>query len=153
MAAGRLGGKVAIVTGAAKGQGEGAARRFAAEGAKVALLDVLDPLGKSVAEEIAASGGEALSLHCDVSRESDVARAVERTVAHFGGLDVLYNNAAILRFGRKIADLDVEEWELGRIPVGQRRRPARGRRDRRALAGARRQRCDGPYGRGSRTSA
>ncbi len=110
--AGRLPGKVAILTGAARGQGAGVARAFAAEGAGVALLDVLDEAGQGVAREIAAAGGRALYLHCDVSREPDVAAAVERVVAHFGGLDVLYNNAAIqLGFGRRIAELPVAEWE------------------------------------------
>ncbi len=109
--AGRLEGKVAIVTGAAKGQGEGVARRFAGEGARVALLDVLDDAGKRVTEEILGGGGEAAYFHCDVSREPDVARAVEATVERFGGLDVLYNNAAIIAYGRKIADLPVEDWD------------------------------------------
>jgi hypothetical protein len=111
MADGRLEGKVAIVTGAAKGQGEGVARRFAAEGARVALLDVLDEAGKRVAEAIGRAGGEAIFLHCDVSRQSDVAAAVEGAVERFGGLDILYNNAAIVAYGRKVADLSVEDWD------------------------------------------
>ena len=111
MADPRLVGKVAIVTGAAKGQGEGVARRFAAEGARVALLDVLDEVGKRTAEAIERAGGEAIFLHCDVSRQGDVAAAVEESVERFGGLDILYNNAAIVTYGRKVADLSVEDWD------------------------------------------
>src|SRR3954463_1794752 len=89
---GRLDGKVAIVTGAARGQGEAEARRFAAEGAKVVLGDVLDDLGKQVAEDI---GDSAAYVHLDVSRESDWAGAIE-AAARFGALSVLVNNAAII---------------------------------------------------------
>ncbi len=108
---GRLAGKVAIVTGAAKGQGEGVARMFAAEGARVALFDILDDPGKRVAESIAGAGGEALFVHCDVSQVDEVSDAVELAASHFGGLDILYNNAAVIRYGRKLADLPVEEWD------------------------------------------
>ena len=111
MASGRLSGKVAFVTGAARGQGEGVARAFAAEGARVALADVLDEGGERVAREIAQSGGAARFFHCDVSREADVSAAIDGAAAHFRGLDVLYNNAAIIAYGRKIADLKVEDWD------------------------------------------
>src|SRR5262245_3067409 len=111
MTDGRLAGKVAIVTGAARGQGEGVAHRFAAEGARVALLDVLDEAGKRTAEAIGRAGGEAIFVHCDVSRSGDVAAAVDDTVERFGGLDILYNNAAIVAYGRKVADLSVEDWD------------------------------------------
>ncbi len=109
--AGRLEGRVAIVTGAAKGQGAAVAQRFAAEGARVALLDVLDDAGKATAEAIARAGGSAFYAHCDVSREADVAGAVAGAAERFGGLDVLYNNAAVIRYGRKLAELPVEEWD------------------------------------------
>ena len=106
--AGRLDGKVAIVTGAARGQGEGVARAFVAEGARVALLDVLDDLGSSVA---ASLGPAARYFHCDISREDDVRAAVDGTVTHFGKLDVLYNNAAVITYGNRIADMPVEQWD------------------------------------------
>ena len=111
MASGRLAGKVAIVTGAAKGQGEGVARRFAAEGARVALLDVLDDMGETVAREITAAGGQARFLHCDLAEETQVAAAVDAATQAFGGLDILYNNAAIIAYGRRIADLRSEDWD------------------------------------------
>jgi NAD(P)-dependent dehydrogenase (short-subunit alcohol dehydrogenase family) len=106
--AGRLDGKVAVVTGAARGQGEGVARAFAAEGARVALLDILDEAGARVAAEI---GPRARYFHCDLARESDIAAAVDGAAAHFGGLDVLYNNAAVITYGRRIADLPTEQWD------------------------------------------
>jgi NAD(P)-dependent dehydrogenase (short-subunit alcohol dehydrogenase family) len=106
--AGRLAGKVAIVTGAARGQGEGVARAFVAEGARVALFDVLDDAGAAVA---ASLGAGARYVHCDISREDDVRAAVAATVAHFGKLDVLYNNAAVITYGNRIADMPVEQWD------------------------------------------
>jgi NAD(P)-dependent dehydrogenase (short-subunit alcohol dehydrogenase family) len=111
VAAGRLADKVAVITGAARGQGEGVARLFAAEGARVALLDRLDEAGGRVAAAIEAAGGLARFFHCDVSRESEVAAAIDGAAAEFGGLDVLYNNAAVIAYGRKIGDLAVEEWD------------------------------------------
>jgi NAD(P)-dependent dehydrogenase (short-subunit alcohol dehydrogenase family) len=106
--AGRLAGKVAIVTGAARGQGAGVARAFVAEGAKVALFDVLDDAGAAVA---ASLGAAARYFHCDISHEEDVRAAVAATVAHFGKLDVLYNNAAVITYGNRIADMPVEQWD------------------------------------------
>lgn len=90
---GRLDGKVAIISGAARGQGEAEARLFAAEGAKVVLGDVLDDLGEAVAADI---GDAARYVHLDVSNPDDWARAVE-TATSLGRYQVLVNNAAILR--------------------------------------------------------
>ncbi|MER3453373.1 MAG: 3-alpha-hydroxysteroid dehydrogenase [Acidimicrobiia bacterium] len=88
---GRLDGKVAIVTGAARGQGEAEARLFAREGAKVVLGDVLDDVGRAVASDI---GAAATYVHLDVRSEKDWARALDAAAA-FGPLTVLVNNAAI----------------------------------------------------------
>jgi 3alpha(or 20beta)-hydroxysteroid dehydrogenase len=91
---GRFDGKVAIVTGAARGQGEAEARAFAAEGAKVVLGDVLDAEGEAVAADI---GAAARYVHLDVSQESDWAKAVAAALELGGRIDALVNNAAILR--------------------------------------------------------
>ncbi|TVT19555.1 glucose 1-dehydrogenase [Amycolatopsis rhizosphaerae] len=90
---GRLDGKVALITGAARGQGAAAARKFVAEGAKVMVADIIDDEGKRLADEIGA-----LYQHLDVSQEADWAAAVERVLAEYGQLTVLVNNAGILHF-------------------------------------------------------
>ncbi|HYV57721.1 MAG TPA: glucose 1-dehydrogenase [Candidatus Nitrosopolaris sp.] len=108
MVDGRLAGKVAIVTGAARGQGAGVARLFAAEGARVALLDILDDAGERLAAELGPAAGY---FHCDLAREVDVVAAVDGAAARFGGLDVLYNNAAVITYGRQIADLPTAQWD------------------------------------------
>jgi len=90
---GRLDGKVAIITGAARGQGEAEARLFASEGAKVVLGDVIDRDGEQVAAGI---GGNARYVHLDVSQEADWAAAVE-VASGMGVLSALVNNAAVIR--------------------------------------------------------
>jgi 3alpha(or 20beta)-hydroxysteroid dehydrogenase len=89
---GRLDGKVALVSGAARGMGQAEARLFAAEGAKVAVCDIVDDEGKAVAEEI---GAAAIYQHLDVTREEDWSTATAATLAAFGRIDVLVNNAGI----------------------------------------------------------
>jgi 3alpha(or 20beta)-hydroxysteroid dehydrogenase len=91
---GRLSGKVAIVTGGARGQGAAEARLFASEGAKVVIGDVLDEEGRLVAKDI---GSAAVYHHHDVTAESEWAEIVRLAVDTFGGLDVLVNNAGIFR--------------------------------------------------------
>ncbi|WP_272545471.1 glucose 1-dehydrogenase [Burkholderia cepacia] len=90
----RLEGKVALITGAARGQGEAEARRFVAEGARVVIADVLDDAGRRVAAEL---GDAARFQHLDVTSEAGWQAAVDATLAHFGRLDILVNNAAILK--------------------------------------------------------
>ncbi|MBK7948028.1 MAG: SDR family oxidoreductase [Deltaproteobacteria bacterium] len=104
---GRLAGKVAIITGAARGTGEETARRFAAEGASVVLADVLDALGESAAARI--GGGAAVYRRLDVTREQDWAEVVAFAEARFGRLDVLVNNAAILHMA-PIETTRLEDW-------------------------------------------
>ena len=111
MTGGRLKGKVAVVTGAAKGQGEGIARRFVDEGARVALLDVLVEAGEVTAAALVDTGAEARFFPCDVADEAQVRAAIDGAVQSFGGLDILYNNAAIIGYGRRIADLATAEWD------------------------------------------
>lgn len=102
---GRLEGKVALITGAARGQGEAEARLFASQGAKVVLADVLDDDGEKVAADI---GDAARYVHLDVSNEADWAGAIA-AAEELGPLNVLVNNAAILRF-TAIADTTLEEY-------------------------------------------
>lgn len=91
----RLKNKIALVTGAASGMGESAARIFAAEGAKVVAADVLEKEGNAVAASIVAAGGEAMFLRLDVSDEEQWREAVRVIVKRYGRLDVLVNNAGI----------------------------------------------------------
>jgi 3alpha(or 20beta)-hydroxysteroid dehydrogenase len=104
--AGRLEGKVALISGASKGQGEAEARLFLAEGAAVVLGDVLDTEGEAVA---ASLGDRARYVHLDVSNEDDWQRAVRTAGDTFGGLDVLINNAGIIRIGM-MADVSLDEY-------------------------------------------
>jgi NAD(P)-dependent dehydrogenase (short-subunit alcohol dehydrogenase family) len=90
---GRLDGKVALITGAGSGMGRVAAERFAAEGAKVAVVDVAEH--PEVVEAVAGAGGEAISVAADVRELAAVRAAVAATVDAFGGLHVLYNNAGV----------------------------------------------------------
>jgi NAD(P)-dependent dehydrogenase (short-subunit alcohol dehydrogenase family) len=91
----RLAGKVALISGGARGQGAVEARLFAREGAKVVIGDLLEEAGRQVEAEINASGGACLFVRLDVTREEDWQRAVEATIARFGTLNVLVNNAGI----------------------------------------------------------
>ena len=91
----RLDGKVALISGGARGQGAAEARLFVREGAKVAIGDILDTEGKQIEADINESGGECLFVHLDVTSEEDWLHAVESTVRRFGKLDVLVNNAGI----------------------------------------------------------
>src|SRR2546423_14989689 len=103
---GKLDGKVALISGAARGQGEAEARAFVAEGAKVVLGDVLDDLGKKVAEDL---GGDAVYVHLDVTKQGDWEEAVRTAQSVFGKLDVLINNAGILRLGL-LVDMSLEDY-------------------------------------------
>ncbi len=92
----RLEGKVALITGAAGGIGRVAAELFANEGARVVIADVVDEQGAATVEAIRARGGDAAYVHADVSDADQAAAMVDFTVATYGGLHVLYNNAGIL---------------------------------------------------------
>lgn len=106
----RLAGKSAIVTGGAGGIGRATSLAFAAEGARVAVVDVAPGAAEAVAEEIRAAGGTALALTADVSDEADIERVVADTVAAFGSLDVVFNNAGIIRRTTAV-ETTAEEWD------------------------------------------
>ena len=108
---GRFDGKVALVSGGARGQGAAEARAFAAEGARVVFGDILDREGAAVAADIASAGGEATYVGLDVSREDDWRGAVARAVEGYGRLDILVNNAAMLTPRAAIEDRAVEDWD------------------------------------------
>jgi NAD(P)-dependent dehydrogenase (short-subunit alcohol dehydrogenase family) len=95
--AGRLAGKVALISGAARGQGEAESRLFVKEGAKVVLGDILVDLGQRVAADIRNQGGQATFVPLDVTKETEWQTAVETTVRTYGKLDILVNNAGIFR--------------------------------------------------------
>ena len=111
---GRLDGKVAIVSGAARGQGEAEARLFAAEGAHVVLGDVLDERGQAVADDI---GDRARYVHLDVTQEADWSRAVKEAESAFGPVTVLVNNAGILKFA-PLAEMSLADY-LAVVDVNQ----------------------------------
>ena len=114
---GRLDGKVAIITGGARGMGEATTRRFVAEGAKVAIADVLDEQGKALAAEL---GDAARFWHLDVTNEDEWNRVVAEVEAAFGKVDALVNNAGILMF-KSILETTKADYErvLGVNLVGE----------------------------------
>jgi 3alpha(or 20beta)-hydroxysteroid dehydrogenase len=98
--------RVAIITGAARGQGAAAARRFVEEGARVIIGDVLDDVGKEFADSL---GDAACYRHLDVSNEADWAAVMDEVMTNFGRVDVLVNNAGILRFA-PLPDMTLDEY-------------------------------------------
>lgn len=108
----RLEGKVAIVTGGARGIGEAAVRLFSKHGAKVIIADVEDTLGNALANSLAPS---VAYFHCDVSSEEDVENLIQSTISHYGQLDILFNNAGVLgnqsKAHKSIADFDIDEFD------------------------------------------
>jgi len=106
--AGDLEGKVALISGGARGMGAEEARLFISEGGRVVIGDVLDEEGEKIAT---ALGDAALYIHLDVTSERDWQTAVAKAEEYFGQLDVLVNNAGILRFGM-LEQMELEEYEL-----------------------------------------
>jgi NAD(P)-dependent dehydrogenase (short-subunit alcohol dehydrogenase family) len=102
--------KVAMVTGAGSGIGKGIATVFFREGAKVVLADRDEKAGKKTAEEIRRSGGDALFVKCDVSEEEQVKAMIQTTVAKYGRINVLVNNAGIGVY-KSVLDTTSEEWD------------------------------------------
>jgi cyclopentanol dehydrogenase len=108
---GRLAGKVALISGGARGQGAAEAETFAREGAQVVFGDIRDDDGRKVEAAIRAAGGDATYVHLDVSREADWQSAVEAALARHGRLDILVNNAAITIPRVPIEERTVAEWD------------------------------------------
>jgi len=106
----RLAGRSAIVTGGAGGIGRATSLAFAAEGARVAVVDLQQEAAEAVAAEIRAAGGEAIAIGADVSSERDVEAAVAAAVEAFGGIDIAFNNAGIIRRTTAV-ETTVEEWD------------------------------------------
>lgn len=108
----RLKGKVALISGGARGQGAAEARLFAGEGAKVVIGDVRDDLCKKTADEINSKVGSkaVVAIHLDVTRAADWRAAVDTCQREFGGLDVLVNNAGIANM-KGIEETSEEEWD------------------------------------------
>jgi NAD(P)-dependent dehydrogenase (short-subunit alcohol dehydrogenase family) len=102
--------KKAIITGGASGIGRAAALLFARAGAAVMIADIDDPRGESVVQEIHAFGGEGIYVHCDVTKAEDCQRTVQKTIKTFGGVDILFNNAGIVRRA-SVIDTTEEQWE------------------------------------------
>lgn len=104
-------GKTAIVTGAAAGIGRATAKRVAAEGANVAVVDVDSDGGKEVVEEIVSDGGTARFIEADVSKESEVKRMVEQTLDEFGSIELAHNNAGIEGDNEPTIEQTEENWD------------------------------------------
>ncbi len=108
--AGRLDGKVALISGGATGMGGATSRLFAQEGARVAIVDRNAEAAEAIVGEIVAAGGTAIQVPADVSFASDVADAVERVMAQFGRIDVLFNHAGSIVI-KPFLETTEEEWD------------------------------------------
>jgi 3-oxoacyl-[acyl-carrier protein] reductase len=107
----RFTGKVAVVTGAGQGIGEGVALRLAHEGAKVAVVDMNIDTAVAVVEKIKSAGGDAVAIKCDVSKSDEVSAMAEKVIAAFATVDVLINNAGLIR-DAQVKNLTEEMWDL-----------------------------------------
>jgi NAD(P)-dependent dehydrogenase (short-subunit alcohol dehydrogenase family) len=105
-----LSGKRALITGGASGIGEATAKLFIRHGAVVCIADIDETAGMRVAEEIITEGGSAISVGCDVSSSSDCQNAVQQMLVEYGGIDILFNNAGIIRRA-SVVETTEAEWD------------------------------------------
>jgi len=106
----RLEGSVAWISGAASGMGEATAELFAAEGARVALIDIQREPGQRTAERIASRGGQSIFIETDVTREAQLRDSIEQTVLAFGALQIIVNCAGIVHIGL-LHEYDEQDWD------------------------------------------
>lgn len=114
---GRLDGKICAITGAGSGIGRGSAELFAREGACVVVTDLRVAAAEEVAHAIVAAGGRAIALAVDIGQQDDIRRMIDKTVAEFGGIDVLFNNALyadpkLIVRDNDLLDYDPEVFEI-----------------------------------------
>lgn len=107
----RLKDRVAIITGAGKGIGQGIAKVFVQEGAKVVVVDWDEEAGKRTAEELRQAGGDAFFVKCDVSKEDQVKAMVQAALEKYGRIDILVNNAGVGVY-KSVLDATSEDWDL-----------------------------------------
>jgi NAD(P)-dependent dehydrogenase (short-subunit alcohol dehydrogenase family) len=108
---GQLTNKHALITGAASGIGRATAFLFAVEGASISVVDLDIEGGRKVVDEINTKGGKAIFVHCDVRKASDCQDAVQETVEKIGGIEILFNNAGVIRRAT-VLDTTEAEWDL-----------------------------------------
>jgi len=120
-----LAGRVFVITGGSQGIGEACARRLVREGASVALWDLADAAGEKLSAELVAAGGQSLYCHCHVANKDEVQAALEATLARFGRVDGLVNNAGIFK-AAAFLDITEADWDAvievnlkGHFLVGQ----------------------------------
>ena len=120
-----LGGRVVVITGGAQGIGEACARRVVRDDAAVALWDLADAPGQALADELQDAGAQAMSCHCNVAKKADVDAALSATLARFGHVDGLVNNAGIFK-AAPFLDITEADWDAvidvnlkGHFLVGQ----------------------------------
>ncbi len=107
----RFDGKVVVVTGAAMGIGRACAEAFAAEGGSVVIGDINEAKREETVSAIRASGGQATSVHCDVRSAADVQNLIKTAADSFGGVDVLFNSAGVVRYGT-VEELTEDDWDF-----------------------------------------
>ena len=104
-------GRVALITGGASGQGRAASVLFAEHGARIVVADIDDEGAGETIAMVDAVGSSGIAVHADISQRAECDAMVQATIGHFGGLDILYNNAAVQMSGR-LVDTTEDEWDL-----------------------------------------